>query len=52
MLGGGQYSGGGNGSSPRFSTSADSEAEDAISAVPQITLYRGVASPGGVNLFA
>jgi flagellar hook-length control protein FliK len=52
MLGGGQYSGGGNGSTPRFSASADSEAEDAISAVPQITLYRGVASPGGVNLFA
>lgn len=52
MMGGDQRSSGGNSSGRRLSLSADDEADTTIGAVPQITLYRGVASSGGVNLFA
>jgi flagellar hook-length control protein FliK len=41
----------GNPSAPRFSLDS-ADAEDAgIGAVPSVTLYRGMASSGGVNLF-
>jgi flagellar hook-length control protein FliK len=37
-------------SSPRFSLGS-TDAEDSVGAIPQVTLYRGTASAGGVNLF-
>lgn len=37
-------------STPRFSLSSG-ESEDSVSAVPSVTLYRGMVSSGGVNLF-
>ena len=37
-------------SSPRFSLNG-TDAEDSVGAIPQVTLYRGTASAGGVNLF-
>lgn len=51
MMGGDQRPGNGNASGPRFSLTA--EADDAItpSTIPSVTLYRGIASSGGVNLF-
>jgi flagellar hook-length control protein FliK len=51
MMGGDQRPGNGNPSGPRFSLTA--EADDAItpSTIPSVTLYRGIASSGGVNLF-
>lgn len=50
MAGSDQRPSGGSGSSPRFSLAADDDSE-AAAAVPAVTLYRGVASAGGVNLF-
>jgi flagellar hook-length control protein FliK len=51
MMGGDQRPGNGNASGPRFSLTA--EADDAItpSTIPSVTLYRGIASSGGINLF-
>ena len=39
----------GNGSTARYAAGTD--ADDTLSAIPSVTLYRGIASAGGVNLF-
>ncbi|MEO8758337.1 MAG: flagellar hook-length control protein FliK [Devosia sp.] len=48
MTGGDQRQGG-TGPLARYSPGA--EADDTLSAIPSVTLYRGIASAGGVNLF-
>jgi len=50
MTGGDQRPSGGNANDPRFSLASD-EGDDSLSAVPSVTLYRGTASSGGINLF-
>ncbi|MBN8800656.1 MAG: hypothetical protein BGO82_14235 [Devosia sp. 67-54] len=52
MMGGDRRPDDGNSSGSRFALAPDS-VDDAIasSAIPSVTLYRGVASAGGVNLF-
>jgi len=50
MAGSDQRPGNGNSSAPRFSLSS-AESDEAGSAIPSVTLYRGMASSGGVNLF-
>jgi len=51
MMGGDQRPANGNASGPRFSLSTAADDTIAPSAIPSITLYRGVASAGGINLF-
>jgi len=50
MAGSDQRPGNGNSSAPRFSLNS-AESDEAASAIPSVTLYRGMASSGGVNLF-
>lgn len=50
LTGGDQRPGNGNGGS-QFSLAGGNGDDDSVSAVPSITLYRGIASTGGVNLF-
>ena len=50
MTGGDQRQSGGNANGSRFSMVSD-EADDSLGAVPSVTLYRGTASSGGINLF-
>ena len=51
MSGSDQRPGNGNPSTPRFAlNSADTE-DTTVSSIPSVTLYRGVASAGGINLF-
>ena len=49
MAGYDQRPGNGN-TTPRFSLGSD-DGEDSVGGVPSVTLYRGVASSGGVDLF-
>ena len=50
MAGSDQRPGNGNASGPRFSFNSG-DAEEPAGAIPSVTLYRGTASSGGVNLF-
>ena len=50
MSGGDQRPSNGNANGSRFSL-ASADDDDSISAAPSVTLYRGVASSGGINLF-
>jgi flagellar hook-length control protein FliK len=51
FAGGDQRPGNGANGGSQFSLASSVPEDDAIGAIPSITLYRGIASSGGVNLF-
>lgn len=51
MAGHDQRPNNGNSSGPRFSLDSSESEDSSVGAVPSVTLYRGMASSGGVNLF-
>ncbi len=51
MTGNFQRPSGGSGTPTRVSSSPDLAEDEGIAAAPSVTLYRGVASAGGVNIF-